>query len=404
MSGLIDRLISKYCPEGVKYRKLDSGTDERLVKIETGKLDANAAVENGKYMFFTTARQASRIDSYNWDCEALIVAGNANIGDMKHYKGKFNAYQRTYILTNFHRDISPRFLYFVMLNNLKQYLNANKNVGAMTYIVLSTLQNFTIPVPPLPVQKEIVRILDKFSELESELESELKLRKKQFEYYRNKMLTKDYLEQCCPEGVEYKFLWEITSWDKRFKEVDNSKQAKIDKYHYYFAAELDDIIDKTGDIKILTTSKTDLYTTKELASNNVVNAEIVCIPGGGNPVVQYYNGEFVTGDNRIARVLDINELDTKYLYYAMNIQLKTIASFYRGAGIKHPNMASVLDLKIPIPPLPVQKEIVRILDKFSTLTNSISEGLPAEIKLGHRRYEYYRDELFKFEKLESETA
>ena len=198
MSGLIDRLISKYCPEGVKYRKLDSGTDERLVKIETGKLDANAAVENGKYMFFTTARQASRTDSYDWDCEALIVAGNANIGDMKHYKGKFNAYQRTYILTNFHRDISPRFLYFVMLNNLKQYLNANKNVGAMTYIVLSTLQNFTIPVPPLPVQKEIVRILDKFSTLTNSisegLPAEIKLSHRRYEYYRDELFKFEKLE------------------------------------------------------------------------------------------------------------------------------------------------------------------------------------------------------------------
>lgn len=199
----------------------------------------------------------------------------------------------------------------------------------------------------------------------------------------------DLIQQYCPNGVEYKHIWEITSWDKRFKEVENSKQSKIDKYHYYFAAELDSIIDKSGDVKVLTTNKTDLHTTDELAGNNIVNAEIVCIPGGGNPIVQYYNGKFVTGDNRIARVLDINELNAKYLYYVMNSQLKTIASFYRGSCIKHPAMASVLNLEIPVPPFPVQEEIVRILDKFTELEQELEQ----ELELRKKQYEYYRDKM-----------
>lgn len=210
----------------------------------------------------------------------------------------------------------------------------------------------------------------------------------------------ELIQQYCPDGVEYRPLWQLTSWDKRFKEVENSKQIRIDKYNYYFAAELNSIISENGDIKILTTSKTDLYTTEELAGDNVVDAEIICIPGGGNPIVQYYDGKFVTSDNRIARVLDANKLNTRYLYYAMINKIKTIASFYRGSGIKHPAMANVLNIEIPVPPMPVQEEIVKILDKFSKLTTDISEGLPAEIKMRHQQYEYYRDKLLSFNRLE----
>ena len=84
-------------------------------KIETGKLNANAAVDDGEYMFFTTAKETSKIDKFRWDTEALLIAGNANVGEVKHYIGKFEAYQRTYVLTNFDENVSVRFLYFVLL-------------------------------------------------------------------------------------------------------------------------------------------------------------------------------------------------------------------------------------------------------------------------------------------------
>ena len=79
-------------------------------------------------------------------------------------------------------------------------------------------------------------------------------------------------------------------------------------------------------------------------------------------------------------------------------QMKLIASFYRGSGIKHPEMAKVLDLEIPIPPLAEQQRIVDILDRFSTLTTNITAGLPAEIEARRKQYEYYRDQLLTFEK------
>jgi type I restriction enzyme S subunit len=167
-----------------------------VCSIETGKLNANAAVEDGAFMFFTTAKETSRIDKYRWNAEALLIAGNANVGDVKHYKGKFEAYQRTYVLTNFSNGLNVRYLYFVISNSLKKYLEEKTNSAAMTYIVLSTLENFPIPIPcpenpkkSLKIQAEIVRILDAFTELTLELTAELAARQKQYEYYRALLLN-----------------------------------------------------------------------------------------------------------------------------------------------------------------------------------------------------------------------
>jgi type I restriction enzyme S subunit len=184
----LDELIAELCPDGVEYKNLGE-----LSKIETGKLNANAAVENGEYLFFTTAKTISRINKYRWDTEAILIAGNANVGEVKHYKGKFDAYQRTYVLTQFSKMIKVRFLYFFLSSNLKQYLESRSNSAAMTYIVLSTLQDFPIPIPPLSEQERIVAILDRFdalcNDLTSGLPAEIEARRKQYEYYRDKLLT-----------------------------------------------------------------------------------------------------------------------------------------------------------------------------------------------------------------------
>lgn len=182
-------------------------------KIETGKLNANAAVDDGEYMFFTTAKETSKIDKFRWDTEALLIAGNANVGEVKHYIGKFEAYQRTYVLTNFDENVSVRFLYFVLSHSLKKYLEERTNSAAMTYIVLSTLENFPIPIPSpdnpeksLAIQSEIVRILDKFTALTAELTAELNMRKKQYNYYRDQLLSFD------ESSVEWKTLLEACDY------------------------------------------------------------------------------------------------------------------------------------------------------------------------------------------------
>ena len=203
----------------------------------------------------------------------------------------------------------------------------------------------------------------------------------------------DLIQQYCPDGVEYRPIWSLTAWDKKFNGIDKSKQKKVIKYNYLLAADLKSYQVENGTVKLLTTNISNLYTTEELAEDLASDGEVVAIPWGGNPIVQYYKGRFLTADNRIATSLDTTLLNNKFLYYCMLSQMKLIASFYRGSGIKHPEMAKVLDLEIPVPPLPVQEEIVRILDNFTNL----AAELQAELQARQQQYNYYRDALLNVE-------
>lgn len=188
------------------------------------------------------------------------------------------------------------------------------------------------------------------------------------------------------EKVEWKKLWEVTIWDKKFKGVDKHKLMKINKFHCYQANILESLASETGTVKILTTNKSNIFAdeNKEL---KIYEDEIICIPSGGNAIIQYFNGRFITADNRIATTYDPNKLSIKFLYYFLVKKIDLIASYYRGAGIKHPDMAKILEIDVPLPSLKTQEKIVKILDNF---TNYVTE-LQAELQARAKQYEYYRD-------------
>ena len=175
--------------------------------------------------------------------------------------------------------------------------------------------------------------------------------------------------------VERKPLWSVTTWDKKFNAVAPGKQLASIKYHYLLAADLKSKVVAGGDVKLLTTNETDLWTTEDRVAGLVSDGEVVTIPWGGNPNVQYYKGRFVTADNRIATSSDVKVLDNKYLYYFMLTNKDVIGSYYRGAGLKHPEMAKVLDMEIPLPPIAQQQKIVRRFDGIVGLIAKRKEQL-----------------------------
>lgn len=209
------------------------------------------------------------------------------------------------------------------------------------------------------------------------------------------------IERLCPDGVEYKPLWSVTAWDKKFNAVDRSMQPKTYSYHVLLAKDLFAMKQETGDVFLLSTGVETGWTTEEIAGDFMCEGEVVTIPWGkSSPVkglIKYYNGKFVTGDNRIATSLNTDVLDNKYLYYWMVNNGEAIDKFYRGSGIKHPSMYDVLTMKLPVPPLEVQREIVRILDNFTFLTAELA----AELAARQKQYEYYRDLLLTFKPNES---
>ena len=132
-----------------------------LCKITTGKLDANAMVANGKYRFYTCAKEFFQIDKYAFNTEALLISGNgANVGYIHYYKGKFNAYQRTYVLDQFYEDI--HYIQYYLERNLSRRINTEKNEGNTPYIVLKTLTDMDIFFPKdLKEQQKIADCLSK---------------------------------------------------------------------------------------------------------------------------------------------------------------------------------------------------------------------------------------------------
>ena len=174
-------------------------------------------------------------------------------------------------------------------------------------------------------------------------------------------------------------------------------------YPYLLADELFALKQDSGNVYLLSTGEKTGWTTEELASDYLCEGEVVTLPWGKSrpvaEVIKYYKGLFVTADNRIATSKDTSILNNKFLYYWLQSKGSIIDTYYRGSGIKHPNMGMVLDLEIDLPTIDEQKRIVEVLNKFDKLVSDISDGLPAEIDARQKQYEYYRDKLLTFKKL-----
>lgn len=240
-----------------------------------------------------------------------------------------------------------------------------------------------IPIPPLETQQKIVKILDKFTELEATLEAELALRKRQYRYYRNFLL--DFDNQI-GGGIadSYKGRLKDVVW-KMLGEVSDIKVGKspetneIGNYPFINAGTI-----PSGYIASYNTEP-DTITTPSRGQ-------------GGIGYVGYQASKFWCGPLCYRVRSNNNLIMTKFLYYVMSKDMSKIINLANMAGIPALNKKDLVNFLIPIPPLAEQEKIVAILDKFDTLTHSISEGLPHEIALRRKQYEYYREQLLAFPK------
>lgn len=228
-----------------------------------------------------------------------------------------------------------------------------------------------IPLPPLSVQEEIVRILDKFTTLEAELEAELDCRKRQYEYYRNQLLSFEN------GAVEWKSLKEIAvNFDAMRKPITSGAREKGTIPYYGASGVVDHVKGFIFDGDYLLVS--------EDGANLIARTTPIAFSISGKSWV-----------NNHAHVLKFNTYEERRFveYYLNSIDLMPYIS---GAAQPKLNQKNLNKIKIPSPSLVVQQRIVTFLDKFDTLVNSISEGLPKEIELRRKQYEYYREQLLSF--------
>lgn len=180
----LDDLIKEKCPNGVKYEYVGSIAD-----VGTGGSNGNEAIDNGEYPFFVRSQTVKAKNDYEYDEEAIIIPGEGGIGDIYHYvNGKYALHQRVYRIHFKDDRINTRFMYYCFSAFFKRFILKKAVSATVTSIRKPMIEKFEVPVPPLEVQNEIVRILDNFAELTAELTAELSNRKKQYEYYRDLLL------------------------------------------------------------------------------------------------------------------------------------------------------------------------------------------------------------------------
>ena len=240
---------------------------------------------------------------------------------------------------------------------------------------VSEIAKIQIPLPPLSVQQEIVRILDKFTQLEAELEAELDFRKRQYEYYRNKLLT--FNEIGGGTEIVWKTLGEVLDIYTGGEAPKNLIRGERPQGSFIYP------IYSNGE---------EIY---GFTDNYRINKDAVTISSiGAKTGTIYFRKAYFTPIIRLKVLVPKNErtLNSRYVFhYLSNITIST-----KRSSVPNINANEVKSIKIPLPPLEEQERIANILDKFDTLVNSISEGLPKEIALRRKQYEYYRERLLTF--------
>lgn len=188
MQKLFSQALRFHDENGKEFPKWEKKRLGELSKITTGKLDANAMVENGEFRFYTCAKDYYHIDKYAFDTEALLISGNgANVGYIHHYKGKFNAYQRTYVLDNFKDNII--YVKYFLDNFLYLRINNEKKEGNTPYIVLTTLSEMEILIPCIKEQTKIANFLIALDEKINRTEHQLQ----QTQAYKKGLLQKMFV-------------------------------------------------------------------------------------------------------------------------------------------------------------------------------------------------------------------
>lgn len=363
----LNKLIQELCPDGVEFVKLGEVCEvlrgRRLTKKQLSD-KAEYPVYHGGIQpigFYSESNRPSNT--------VMIINVGASAGTIGFCEQEFWSSDGCYCLSHVD-NVSPRYLYFVLSKD-QHYFQSKVRHGGIPTLDALVVKNYKIPLPPIEVQTEIVRILDQVSRVSAELEAELESRKKQYRYISKKVLT---------FGDEVK-------WKKLGEVVASLKKGTL---------KTSDLI-KDGKYKVINGGY-NLYGYYD-KYNNEANAITISSRGSAG-FVSYFDEPFWAGGLCYPyRSKNENKLITKFLYYFLKYnEKKNINKLVVTGSIPALNKNTLEQLLIPIPSLEKQQEIVSILDPLDRYINSITKGLPAEIKLRKFQYKFIRDKLLTFKR------
>ena len=391
----LEELIQRYCPDGVEFYKVK----EKYKRLKGTPITASKmkeiATPSGPIKIFAggkTIIDANEEDIPNANITRVpaVLVQSRGVIDVVYYDKPFTFKNEMWAYTT-DNQTSVKYLYYVLKNSIQIFRDVASRMGSLPQISLGVTDDFEIPIPPLPVQEEIVRVLDTFTELQAELQAELQKRLQQYNYYRDNIFQFEGRSD-----IEWKKLGEIASikTGRRFVRTD-IKESGVPCFHY------GDLYTYYG----LTATQTKGYLDEELAKklrfaqpNDVV---VVC--AGENDMdigvgVAWLGKEpAVVHDACCILHHDQNPRYISHFLRTHNYHLQ-MKIYVKNGKISSLPASGLAEALIPIPSLEEQEKIASILDRFDALTRDLSQGLPAEIEKRRQQYEYYRDKLLTFKR------
>ena len=383
----LDELIQEKCPDGVEYKTLSEVFDTRN-GYTPSKKEKNFW-ENGTIPWFrmedirenggildkaTQYVSQEAVKGSPFPANSIIVATSATIGEHALITVPSIANQRfTYLMIKeqYKDDYAPKFLYYYCFK-LDDYRKECLNQGNFASVDMKKFAKFQFPRLPIEIQREIVRILDNFTNLTAELVKELTARKTQYGYYRNKFIDFE-------SSVSVKTIGDIC-------DVVVGGEPPTDCIK-------GDVRDSTHIYPVWGNGK-EVYGysgTYKIDRDAVVISSI-----GANTGAVYYKEAFFTPIIRLKVILPKdNRINARFLFHALSGT--TIKS--KSSSVPNMNANEIKAIKIPVPPLDVQNRIVNVLDNFEKICSDLNIGLPAEIEARQKQYEYYRDKLLTFKEV-----
>ena len=391
----IKKLIERLCPDGVEYKKLEEIADITIGEF-VHKNKQNPMAPYPVYNGGTT--YTGFYDNYNNEGNKIVISARGYAGFVNRVFDKYWAGNSSYTIAVNSPHIIWHYVYYYLKNEQYNIMSMQQKGGGVPAISKKQIQEIEIPVPPIEVQSKIVEYLDNFTELEAkleaELEAELEGRRKQYEYYRNQLLTFDK-----DKGARFDVKWmKLGEIGEMIKGSGIQKSDFVeDGYPCIHYGQLHTFFGTFAD-KNKSFIKKDLYDRcKKAVYGDLIIASTSEDVEACCKATAWLGGEVaISGD---AHIFHHNQ-NPKYIAYFFQTddfakQKRKYASGVKVVRVSSDNLAKIV---IPIPPLEEQQRIVSILDRFEALTTDLQSGLPAEIEARRKQYEYYREQLLTFKR------